>query len=397
MVIIRISFSLFHIEFYFLGGLMKRFFNKKNTLIVVIQYFLCASTLNAADVNHELEVSLGKLIFEDKTLSQPVGQSCASCHVPSQADAQQGLIVSPGATSTLFGNRNAPSITYSMFTTPWYFNTEDETWIGGFFWDGRAKTMHEQAKGPFLNPLEMGNGSAHQVVSKIQSTTYQKMFETVYGKDIWNTPEEAFNAVATALVAYQKSESFAPRFTSKYDAYLQNKTTLTDQEMRGLKLFEAEDKGNCAACHPSQIGEKGELPLFTDFSYDNLGVPKQTHLPFYAMSKKVNPAGKNYVDVGLADNPNIKDPQAQLGKFKVPTLRNIAKTAPYMHNGVFLTLKESVEFYNTRDVDKKWAKAEVSTNVNKDELGNLKLTNDEIDDLVSFLQTLDDGFIAKSS
>jgi len=376
---------------------MKKFINKKNTLIIVLQYFLCAFTLQAASVNHELEVSLGKLIFEDKTLSQPVGQSCASCHAPSQGDAQQGMIVSPGATPTLFGNRNAPSITYSMFTTPWYFNTEDETWIGGFFLDGRAKTMHEQAKGPFLNPLEMGNTSAHQVVSKVQLAAYQSMFEKVYGKEIWSKPEAAFNAVATALVAYQKSDSFAPRFTSKYDAYLQNKTTLTAQEMRGLKLFEAEDKGNCAACHPSQIGEKGELPLFTDFSYDNLGVPKQSHLPFYAMSKKINPTGKNYVDVGLAENPNIKDAQAQLGKFKVPTLRNIAKTAPYMHNGVFLTLKESVDFYNTRDVDQKWAKAEVSTNVNKDELGDLKLTKDEVDDLVSFLHTLDDGFVGKSS
>lgn len=372
---------------------MKKFFNIKMVFVVSIQYCLCVFSLQAESVDKALEVSLGKLIFEDKQLSQPAGQSCASCHMPTQGDAQRHMIVSPGANPTLFGNRNAPSITYSSFTAPWSFNSEDETWIGGFFWDGRAKTMHEQAKGPFLNPLEMGNSSALQVITKIQQSHYQRVFEKVYGKDIWAKPQDAFNAVAKALVTYQMSDNFAPRFTSKYDAFLNKTVVLTAQEMRGLKLFEAEDKGNCAACHPSQIGEDGELPLFTDFSYDNLGVPKQVNLPFYTMSKKINNAGKEYIDIGLAGNPNIKDPQAQLGKFKVPTLRNIAKTAPYMHNGVFLTLKESVEFYNTRDVDDKWAGAEVATNVNKDELGDLKLTKEEVDDLVSFLHTLDDGYM----
>ena len=140
------------------------------------------------------------------------------------------------------------------------------------------------------------------------------------------------------------------------------------------------------------MNEDGSLPQFTDFSYDNLGVPKQENLPFYSMPRQYNALGKQYVDIGLAGNPNINNAKNQLGKFKVPTLRNITKTAPYMHNGVFKTLRESVEFYNTRDVDKKWGKPEILENVNQEELGDLQLNEQEINDLLIFLKTLDDGY-----
>jgi len=340
-----------------------------------------------------VKASLGELIFADESLSQPQGQSCASCHSLTSGGADRDKVISAGANSTLFGNRNAPSVIYAKYTVDWHFNTEDETWMGGFFLDGRARTMHEQAKGPFLNPLEMGNDSVKQVINKIKQSAYKDLFESIYGKAIWNNEQKAFNAVADSLVEYQNSDSFAPRFTSKYDAYLQGKATLTAQEKRGLELYEAEDKGNCAACHPSQRANDNSLPLFTDFSYDNLGVPKNKNLPFYTMAKKYNGSGDDYVDVGLADNPNIENAKAQLGKFKVPTLRNIAQTSPYMHNGVFTTLKETVEFYNSRDVDDKWGAAEVAENVNKDELGDLKLSEQDVEDLVEFMKTLDDGFI----
>ena len=241
----------------------------------------------------------------------------------------------------------------------------------------------------------MANSSATAVVNKIKKTAYRQLFEQVYGEKIWQNEDKAFNAVAQALVAYQKSETFAPRFTSKYSAYLAKKVQLCQQEAQGLKLFEAEEKGNCAACHPSQVGEQGEAPLFTDFSYDNLGVPKNEKLLFYQMAKAINALGHGYVDRGLADNPRAQDKNAELGKFKEPTLRNIALTAPYMHNGVFTDLRESVEFYNTRDVDTKRAAAEVTENVNSEELGDLKLNPQEIDDLVAFLEILTDGFVVK--
>lgn len=356
---------------------------------------LCLLLLFSAGVSAQdlQKQALGKFIFFDKTLSQPSGQACATCHQPSQAFANSNISVSPGADGVRFGNRNAPSIAYASYTVDWHYNSEDETWMGGFFLDGRASTMLEQAKAPFLNPLEMGNHSAQAIIDKILAGQYRQVFENVYGRDIWQDPTKAFDAVADALVVYQSSDDFAPRFSSKYDAYLQGKTPLTAQEKQGLELYEAQDKGNCAACHPSQPGENGQRPVFTDFSYDNLGVPKNQKLPFYQMAKMYNKLGTDYVDKGLADNAHIKNPAAQRGKFKVPSLRNIALTAPYMHNGVFSTLQQSIEFYNTRDLDDKWGQPEVSDNVNKDELGDLKLSAQEIKDLVVFLETLSDGFM----
>jgi cytochrome c peroxidase len=158
--------------------------------------------------------------------------------------------------------------------------------------------------------------------------------------------------------------------------------------MRGLDIYEAEDKANCAACHPSQPGENGEPPLFTDFTYDNLGTPKNPDNPFYDLPAKFNPAGADYVDYGLG---KALDDPAEDGKFKVPTLRNVGLTAPYMHNGVFQTLEEVVDFYNTRDTGE-WDPPEVAENVNVDELGDLGLTEEEVEDLVAFLHTLDDGW-----
>jgi len=337
------------------------------------------------------KVALGKLIFEDQNLSQPAGQSCASCHQSNQFYADPGKAVSPGANPLLHGNRNAPSIAYIKFTPNLFWNKEEALWMGGFFLDGRATTLHEQAGGPFLNPLEMGNRNPAQVVRKVKGSLYKALFEQVYGSNIWSDTMEAFNAITDAIVAYENGPEFA-LFNSKYDYYLQGLVKLSPQEKQGLELFEAEDKGNCAACHPSQQGELGQAPLFTDYSYDNLGQPANTGLAFYNMAKAFNPSGKNYIDYGLAQNPNINNGPDEKGKFKVSTLRNIAGTAPYLHNGVFDTLKEVVEFYNERDVSDRWEKAEVSENKNTEELGDLKLSEAEVDAIVAFLKTLSDGY-----
>ena len=177
--------------------------------------------------------------------------------------------------------------------------------------------------------------------------------------------------------------------------------------MRGKKLFEEDDKGNCAACHPSRPSEDGTPPLFTDFSYDNLGVPPNPNNPFYQLPGRLNPEGRKFVDKGLG---NFVHEPAENGKFKVPTLRNIAKTEPYMHNGYFKTLEAVVDFYSHRDIKplcKKmwvteadalkqacWPKPEIAQNVNIDELGELNLNAEEIKDIVAFLKTLTDGYKA---
>jgi cytochrome c peroxidase len=249
--------------------------------------------------------------------------------------------------------------------------------VGGFFLDGRASTLQEQAKGPFLNPLEMGNPDEGTLAKKIRQQPYATSLAAIYGKEVWTDNDAAIAAVTDAITHYENSSDFAP-FSSKYDAYLRGETRLSKQEMRGLELFENEKKGNCAACHPSARGDDGAMPLFTDFSYDNIGAPANTN---------VHPEA----DPGLG-NTAYANKQDERGKFKVPSLRNIARTAPYIHNGVFKNLRETVAFYNSRDTSKKWGKPDVEANVNKDELGNLKLKESDIDDIVAFLKTLDDGY-----
>lgn len=349
--------------------------------------------------------ALGRLLFFDATLSEPAGQSCASCHAPAQAftDPDTSRPTSKGVHPQRFGSRNAPSAMYMAFSPAFHFDPKEAHYVGGQFWDGRAATLEEQAKGPFLNPLEMANPDRRAVVEKVRRAAYAGMFDKVYGKDALKEVDPAYERIAAALAAFERGPELQP-FSSKYDAWLAGRAKLTKQELRGLKLYEDEKKGNCAACHPSQRGPKGEPPLFTDFTYDNLGVPRNPANPFYGQDKAHNPDGRRFVDRGLGAAVNKP---AEDGKFKVPTLRNIARTAPYMHNGYFTTLRGAVAFYNDRDVRKRcpkdlpeaeanrrkcWPAPEVAANVNTDELGRLGLGEREVDDIVAFLRTLDDGY-----
>jgi cytochrome c peroxidase len=265
-------------------------------------------------------------------------------------------------------------------------------YVGGLFWDGRAATLVEQAKGPPTNPVEMANPDMEAVVESIRDAEYANLFREVFGPSSLDEPLEAYELMARAIAAFESTHEFN-RFDSKYDLYLNNQAELTEEELRGLRLFEDPKKGNCAACHPSQPGPDGSPPLFTDHTYDNLGVPRNPANPFLYMSAEFNPDGPDFVDLGLGGVLN--DP-AEHGKFRVPTLRNIALTAPYMHNGVFPTLREVVLFYNSRDTGP-WPPPEVAANVNSEELGDLGLTASEIDDIVAFLKTLSDGYTPGST
>lgn len=350
--------------------------------------------------------ALGRLLFFDAGLSEPAGQSCASCHAPARAftDPDTSRPTSKGVDPRRFGNRNSPTAMYMAFSPAFHFDEKEGHYVGGQFWDGRAATLEEQAKAPFLDPLEMANPDKRAVVQKVRRGAYAGLFEQVYGKGALDDVDRAFERIAAALAAYERGPELRP-FNSKYDAWLAGKAKLSKQELRGLKLYEDEKKGNCAACHPSRRGPKGEPPLFTDFTYDNLGVPRHPDNPFYGQDKAHNPDGARFVDRGLG--AAVKQP-AEDGKFKVPTLRNIARTAPYMHNGYFTTLRGVVAFYNDRDARKRcpndlpeaealkrrcWPAAEVAANVNTEELGRLGLTGREVDDIVAFLRTLDDGYV----
>jgi cytochrome c peroxidase len=332
---------------------------------------------------------LGKLLFFEKSLSTPEGQDCSDCHKPERAfaDPETGLPVSRGAVIGRYGNRNDMPASYAAFIPPLHRDTVEDVWVGGLFWDGRANSLEEQAMGPPLNPLEMANRDTLAILEKLRALDYAGKFIEIYGQGALDNPSTAYANMADAIAAFERTDEFSP-FDSKYDHFLKGEAELTEQEIRGMGLFVSEKKGNCAACHPSIASPDGTPPLFTDYTYDNLGVPKNPENPFYTLSEDLNPDGFGFVDLGLG--VTVNDPREN-GKFRVPTLRNVALTPPYMHNGVFKTLFEVVAFYNTRDTGP-WPPPEVPQNVNDEELGDLGLTNQEIEDIVAFMLTLTDGY-----
>jgi cytochrome c peroxidase len=228
----------------------------------------------------------------------------------------------------------------------------------------------------------------------------------VWGNTVFDNVADAYSKITATVAEFEKSDPrFAP-FTSKFDYWLKGRVQLSSDELNGLSLFNARDKGNCAACHPSIAPSSVTPPLFTDFTYDALGVPRNSAIPANA--------DPNYFDLGLCGRTDFNSPTL-CGKFKVPTLRNVAVTAPYFHNGKFSNLRDVVKFYVTRDINPElWYPPDGSgnvvifddmpdqykINVNITEPpydrrpGDLPaLTDAEIDQVVAFLNTLTDGYI----
>lgn len=332
---------------------------------------------------------LGSEIYFDTNLSNPPGQSCASCHLPTTgfADPDHHSPTSQGAVPGRFGSRNAPTAAYMQFATPFRFDPRHggHPYLGGLFWDGRVSSLEDQAKLPLLNPVEMNNPDKASVVNKIRQSSYAHLFRKVFGDTAFDDVDTAYDSMAQAIAAFERTPFFAP-FTSKYDAYLAGKVQLTAQEQRGLELFNDPERADCGDCHPSG----GAQALFTNFNYNNIGVPRNPHNRFYKMPPEFNPEGENYVDHGLG---GILGTDTEQGKFRVPTLRNVALTAPYMHNGYFKDLHSVVAFYNTRDVPEAgWPAPEMLDNMDET-VGNLGLSDQEVDDIVAFLNTLTDGYM----
>jgi cytochrome c peroxidase len=408
----------------------------KRIWICALILLLTAATATALNDTEQL----GKNIFFDKELSINKNQACAACHSPqvgfTGADSIINILgsVYEGSIDGRFGNRKPPAAAYAGDSP--VLNNSTDSWIGGMFWDGRATgwtlgdPLAEQAKGPFLNPMEQGLPDSACVVYRVIKSDYSDLYKQVWGNDsfsvIWpmdvnkscskeqgqvnlssedrNITDTAYNNIARSIAAYERSNEVSP-FSSKYDYYLKGDATLTKQEMRGLALFNNSTKANCAKCHVP--------PLFTDFSYDNPGIPKNLMNPFYYEYRWNGMGGGiDWIDYGLGEFLNTTQYSGiaaqNNGKHKVPTLRNVDKRPhksfikAYMHNGYFKSLEEIVHFYNTRDVPgagwkgKPWPPAEVSANVNRDEMGNLSLTSKDEKDIVAFLKTLSDGYKPKN-
>lgn len=360
--------------------------------------------LSACHQNHNhpfiSKEKLGEKLFHEQALSKDGTQSCASCHDqdhafidprvnPTSFDTTTPGSVSLGQDNQALGDINTPTITYAALVPEFSFDQEEKLFKGGMFLNGRALNLTEQAKQPFVNPVEMQN-TKEAVVTTVKAK-YGESMKSIYGNHIFNSTEKAYHAIADSLATFQKTKQFSS-FDSKFDKVLKGTASFTAAEQRGHDLFIAEDKGNCAACHPvPTIKSSPTDSLFTDFTYDNLGVPKN-QLVRHRNGKK-----KNFVDHGLFDNPNVND-QSLKGAFRVPTLRNVAVTAPYMHNGIFRNLSTVVHFYNSRDVKgainpetkQPWKQGEIESTKNTEELGNLGLSDTEVNDIVAFMHTLTD-------
>jgi cytochrome c peroxidase len=286
--------------------------------------------------------SLGQALFFDLNLSANRNQSCASCHDPEQAfsDSRDNGVsgaASLGDDGTSLGDRNTPGTTYASLIPDFHKNDKGE-YIGGYFLDGRAVTMADQAAGPFVNPIEMALPDNAAVVDRVRENSYYvEAMREHFGESIFSDSDKAFRAITESIVAFERSALFAP-FDSKYDRYLRGEYELTVAEELGRVLIFSQ-LINCSSCHLLDAREYSPGEVFSNHRYHNIGVPANKQV------REKNGINVNHRDLGLLENPAVDDP-AMAGKFRVPSLRNVAVTGPYMHNGVFKDLRTAILFYN---------------------------------------------------
>ncbi len=339
--------------------------------------------------------ALGEALFFDVGLSKNRTQSCASCHDPDHGFADPRGAASIGDDGVSLGDRNAPTVTYAALI-PAFHKNKDDRWIGGQFHDGRAATLEQQAGGPPLNPIEMGMPDAASVVARLrEKAQYAVAFEREFGAGVLDDVETGYEAMTVAIAAFERRDSFAP-FDSKYDRYVRGEAELTREELLGETLFFSQQFTNCNLCHQLHMRPGSERETFSNYDYFNIGVPNNTDL------RALNGVKLDKSDNGLSDNPLATAPE-NFGKFKVPTLRNVAVTGPYMHNGVFADLRTVVLFYNRYNSNS--AARQINPETGKvfgpipvpQTLASAELTEGdalkdvEIDALVAFMKTLTDA------
>jgi len=434
--------------------------------------FLLLTTMAApaaALTQKEALETLGKNLFFDTSLSANGTQSCATCHAPEagftspDAAANAGGAVHEGAFPKHFGNRKPPASAYAGDSPVLSFDEIKNEWFGGMFWDGRATgnvlgdPLAEQAQGPYLNPLEQAIPNARALCVKVMRSDYADLFEEVWGAGSLDCAKDVngvYEQIGRSVAAYERSAEVNP-FTSKFDLFWDNAVAagkdvtkikcgsggmggggmggamgcpgggmdpnrwtafrnlgLTDSELQGLAVYNDPSRGDCSACHTLQPGPDG-YPLFTNFSYSNIGTPKNPANPFYTMPPAWNPDGQEWVDYGLGGylksaghGPEVYEPQ--LGKFKVPTLRNVDLrpaedfVKSYGHNGYFKSLDEIVFFYHWRaamdagmgggsGMETMFPPPEVDQN--RATMGFFP--RPQVDNIVLFLKTLSDGYFQR--
>lgn len=364
----------------------------RRQLLCLASVLALSSAVHAQTAFPTME-TLGEALFFDVNLSKDRTQSCATCHDPNHGFADPRGAASIGDDGVSLGDRNAPSAAYASFI-PVFHQRDDGAWVGGQFWDGREADLAGQAGGPPLNPGEMAMPDKPAVVARLaENADYRASFAAMFDENILKEPEAAYAAMTQALAAFEKTPVFAP-FDSKYDRYLRGEVKLTNQEELGRVLFFSQQFTNCNLCHQLEKSAIAPQETFSNYEYHNIGVPVNEVL-----------RAENGVlthDLGLLANPAVSDP-AQEGKFKVPTLRNVAVTGPYMHNGVFEDLRTVVLFYNRYNSKDPARQINPETGVNFGDPEIAKtlavqelthgpaLSDKRVDALVAFMKTLTDA------
>lgn len=362
----------------------------KNIKLCLLILSLILTNLNA-DISKE---ELGKALFFDTNLSKNKTQSCATCHNPQVGfidDRDNGvkMMASLGDDGKSLGDRQAPSASYAKFSPTFHFNEKRGFYVGGQFWDGRESTLEGQAGGPPLNPIEMGMASKKDVVNRVKENSfYVENFKKIFGDDIFLDDDKAYLAMTQAIASFERTDEFSP-FDSKYDRYLKGEYELTPLEDLGMSIFFSNNNNSCANCHVLR-GEGKEYETFTNYEFHNIGTPIN-----YELREK---NGVKDIDLGLRANPNITNDK-QKGRFKTPTLRNVAITGPYMHNGVFKDLRTVVLFYDkynnknntiNPETNQPWQEPEVADTISLDLLKANALNDRKVDALVAFMKLLTD-------
>lgn len=346
-------------------------------------------------------LSVAQALFAEKALSASGQLACASCHTDdnAHADATGTTLPIGGVNMDQQGFRSSPSLMYLASNSAFRF--VNGLPFGGFTWDGRANSRAEQAAGPLLDSTEMANADVAAVARKVRGLSYFNDFVSQFNVPAAATDQQIFEKLQTALQTYQEQDTDYLLFNSKFDKVADGTATFTAAEQRGLAIFNNPNQGNCASCHTSRNGPNGERPVFTNFSYAALGLPRNMQIQ--------KNADATFFDMGLC-GPKRTDLSGRTelcGQFKVPTLRNIELTAPYFHNASISNLTQAVSFYATRDIDPGRWYPSVNDKFNDLPLayrGNVirtapfgqqpgdrpVLSAQDVNDLVSFLKTLTD-------
>jgi cytochrome c peroxidase len=363
--------------------------------------------------------ALGRKLFSDPTLSSSGKLACATCHDPAHGfgPANDLAVQRGGKDMHQLGFRAAPSLKYVQAAPPFsehYYESDDEGDpsidngpTGGLTWDGRVDRGRDQARIPLLSPYEMANANEADLAARLRKAAYTAELKAIFGDSVFDDDARAFAAAVEALEVYEQNAAEFYPYSSKYDAYLAGRATLSPQEARGLDLFNDPAKGNCGNCHRSLRADDGTPPQFTDFGLIALGVPRNRAIPANADPKFFDLGLCGPLRTDLADHPDY------CGLFRTPSLRNVALRKTFFHNGAVTSLRKAIEFYVERDTaPEKWYPRKADGSIDKyDDLpkqyqANINdeppfggkpgdppvLSSAEIDDIVAFLNTLTDGY-----